>query len=244
MLRLNQRYLFLASFLLVVITISPGCDPTDAPNDVKSSKDGGLLDENPDSGLVQRDDHTISLFDGQSLAGWEVTNFGGEGECHAADGVLTIEMGYPLSGVTSDLTDLPKGNYEISLDAKRVDGIDFFCGLTFPVNESHCTLIVGGWAGTVVGLSCIDGQDAARNETRTVRKFELDRWYAIKVQFVDDRIRCWIDDEKLIDISIAGREISVRAETLITRPLGICTFETTAAFRNIELRKLSSSKNE
>jgi hypothetical protein len=48
-------------------------------------------------------------------------------------------------------------NYEIKLEAKKVTGNDFFCGMTFPVGDSFCSFIVGGWGGPVVGLSSIDG---------------------------------------------------------------------------------------
>ena len=178
------------------------------------------------------------LFDGESLAGWEVTNFGGEGECRVEGGKLVIDAGYPMSGVTSTREDLPTTNYEISLDVQRKSGIDFFCGLTFPVADSHCTLIVGGWAGSVVGLSNIDDDDASSNETRKLMKFASNQWYAIRVRVEPTRIQAWIDDEQIVDQNIEGREISVRNETLACCPLGICNFETSSEFRNIVLKKI------
>ena len=51
-------------------------------------------------------------------------------------------------------------DYEVTLEGKRVAGDDFFCTTTFPVGESFCSFVVGGWHGTVVGLSSIDGMDA------------------------------------------------------------------------------------
>ena len=62
----------------------------------------------------------------------------------------------------------PKVDYEVNLDAKRVAGNDFFCGITFPVGKRFCSLIVGGWGGATVGLSSIDGKDAAENETTLI----------------------------------------------------------------------------
>ena len=76
---------------------------------------------------------------------------------------------------------LPKTNFEISLDAKRVQGHDFFCGLTFPVGDSFASLIVGGWGGAVCGISSIDGNDASSNDTTTRRKFDNDKWYHIRL---------------------------------------------------------------
>jgi hypothetical protein len=184
----------------------------------------------------------LVLFDGKTLAGWQVTEFGGQGECLVKDGVLVLEPGAPLTGLTSTRTDLPTSNYEIELEARKVKGIDFFCGLTFPVADSHCSLIVGGWAGSVVGLSMIDDQDANNNQTRRLKKFETDRWYRIRLSVTNKRIRAWIDDEEFVDQDIAGHRLSVRNETLPSRPLGICSFETQAEIRNFELKLLSADE--
>ena len=54
-----------------------------------------------------------------------------------------------MTGVTYQ-GQFPKTDYEVSLEAMRVDGVDFFCGMTFPVRSEFCTLIVGGWGGEVV----------------------------------------------------------------------------------------------
>ncbi len=178
------------------------------------------------------------LFDGTSLAEWEATSFGGEGECTIVDKTMWVEMGGPMSGMTYLGDDLPLVNYEISLEAKRVEGVDFFCGLTFPVDDSHCSLIVGGWAGSLVGLSCIDDKDASDNETKKILKFDDDRWYEIRVRVEADRIRSWIDDELVVDLKTTGRKISLRNETLPSRPLGVSSFQTTAAYRNIKIRRL------
>lgn len=178
-----------------------------------------------------------TLFDGQTLDGWEVANFGGEGECYAKDSQLFVDMGYPMNGVVSIRDDLPTENYQIAVEAKRLSGVDFFCGLTFPVADSHCTLIVGGWAGAIVGLSCIDEKDASSNETKTLMKFENDRWYKIKIR-VTDKIEAWIDDQQVVNIDRQGRKFSLRAETLETRPLGLCTFDTSASYRNIKLQNI------
>lgn len=110
------------------------------------------------------------LFDGKTLDGWKITNFGGEGEVTVEDGSIILEYGSSLTGITYDGT-FPKTNYEITLEARRLDGTDFFCGMTFPVAESHCSLILGGWGGAVVGLSSIDGHDASENETTQYKKF-------------------------------------------------------------------------
>ncbi len=179
------------------------------------------------------------LFDGKSLDGWVSTNFGGEGDVNVEDNRITLELGSPLTGVTYT-GEVPKTNYEIRLDAMSVDGIDFFCGLTFPVAESHCSFIVAGWAGSVVGLSSIDGKDASENETTRYMNFDSGRWYRIRVRVTPEKIVTWIDDKKIVDQNIVGRKITTRGEVNLSKPLGISSFETKASLRNIEIRELSS----
>ena len=91
-----------------------------------------------------------SLFDGKTLAGWKVTDFGGEGEVTVEDGQIIMRMGQPLTGITwKDGASIPTDNFEISLQAMKRKGDDFFCALTFPVRDSHATFVVGGWAGVL-----------------------------------------------------------------------------------------------
>ena len=71
-----------------------------------------------------------SLFDGKTLDGWAATEFGGEGDVYVEDGSIILGFGSPLTGVTYKGSH-PKTNYEIRLDAMRMEGSDFFCGLTF-----------------------------------------------------------------------------------------------------------------
>ncbi|MFM7107833.1 MAG: DUF1080 domain-containing protein [Planctomycetaceae bacterium] len=176
------------------------------------------------------------LFDGAALGGWKSTPFGGEGEVSVVDGAVRIAAGATLSGVTWG-GEFPRQGYEIALEARRVEGNDFFCGLTFPVGDDACSLILGGWGGGTVGLSCIDGADASENATSQYREFERGRWYAVTVRVTPERIECLLDDERIIEQPLAGRRISVRVE-VGSRPLGIATYATTGEARNIRWRPL------
>ncbi len=175
------------------------------------------------------------LFNGRALGQWKPTPFGGEGEVTVANGVLRIAMGVDLSGVTWQ-GDFPRQNFELALEARRVDGSDFFCGLTFPVGDDHCSLILGGWGGGVVGLSSIDGEDAANNATTKVMAFDKNRWYSVRVCVTPERIVCFIDDEPTVDQLLEDHIISVREEVVPSQPLGIATYTTTAELRNIRWR--------
>ena len=115
-----------------------------------------------------------SFFDGKTLTGWKETDFAGHGQVQCESGMIVLGMGNDFTGI-SRTNEPPTVNYEIALDAMRAQGSDFFCGLTFPVKDSFCSLIVGGWGGAVVGLSSIDGEDASENETTKFMKFDLGR---------------------------------------------------------------------
>ena len=126
-----------------------------------------------------------------------------------------------------------------SPDAMRVTGTDFFCGLTFPVRDSHCSLIVGGWGGSLVGISSIDNQDASENETTQFIGYENGRWYRIRLRVSETKIEAWIEQKKIVDVVTTGRKLSLRpGEIERSVPFGLATWVTTGAFREIKLRRV------
>jgi len=179
----------------------------------------------------------IALFDGTSLGHWVETPFLGRTGVRIEDGAIVMERGHDMTGVTWT-GPLFRQNYEITLQARRVAGEDFFCGLTFPVGREVCSLICGGWGGSLVGISCLDFYDAANNETATSHDFETGRWYDIRVRVTPWRIRAWIDGEQVVNCRITGRHLSVRFEVEPSRPLGIATWQTTGAVRNLTWKRI------
>jgi len=175
------------------------------------------------------------------LKNWQSTDFGGQGSVLVQDGALVVEAGQPLTGVTWKGGELPKVNYELSLDAKKVEGGDFFLALTFPCRDSHCSLVLGGWGGGVTGLSSINGFDASENETTDYHTFEDGRWYKVRVRVTNGSIEALLDDERLIHVETEGKRIGLRIEVDQSRPLGLATFQTTAAYKNIRIRELPAS---
>ncbi len=214
--------------LLTGLTLLVSCGQTRSGNAVASDI---VPAENK---VSQATKDTSLLFDGQTLEGWEITNFGPQGPVSVSGGNIMLGMGDGCTGVTWKGY-FPVMNYEVSLEAKRVSGIDFFCGMTFPVDDSFCSLIVGGWAGNTVGISSINRKDASENETTLLRSFETDRWYTIRTKVTPGRIEAWIDDEQVVNLETAGKELSVRPEVGLSRPFGIASWRTTAAIRNIRL---------
>jgi hypothetical protein len=175
------------------------------------------------------------LFDGKSLDGWEITNFGPQGPVYVSGNEIILGMGDGCTGITWKRA-FPRTDYEVSLDAMRVAGNDFFCGMTFPAGNDPCTLIIGGWGGATVGLSSIDGKDASENETTTILNFDKNRWYHIRLVVSEGVIKSWIDSVKVVDFNIGRRKISIRPEVELSRPFGIASWNTTAAIRNIHLQ--------
>jgi hypothetical protein len=182
----------------------------------------------------------ILSLDGKDLPGWKITDFGGHGEIIVEKGEIEIERGAELSGINwTNASILPKVNYEIELDAMKLDGYDFFCGLTIPYSNSFCTFVVGGWGGGIVGISCINGADASENDTTRNLYFEKNRWFHIRVRVMPEKIMAWIDQEQVVDLEIQGRRISMRGgEIEESIPLGIATWQTSAKIKNIRLKKL------
>lgn len=182
----------------------------------------------------------VELFDGKTLDNWKKTNFGGEGEVRVEKGQIFFDMGDPLTGITWTGKDpLPTDQFEINLEAMRLDGIDFFVGLTFPVRDSHASFICGGWAGGIVGISSINNYDASENETTQFRNFKSDQWYKIRVRVAGGKLQAFIDGENYADVELKDKKISTRSEVDLTKPLGISSFQTKTTYRNIRLTKLA-----
>jgi len=174
------------------------------------------------------------ILDGRSLRGWEITNFGPQGPVSVSGDEIILGMGDGCTGITWR-GDFPIINYEVTLDAKRIAGNDFFCGMTFPAGKDPCTLIIGGWGGTTVGLSSINGLDASENSTTTLMRFEKNRWYHITLTVTDKEIKALIDSVKVVDFTIGNKRLSIRPEVELLKPFGIASWNTTAALRNIRV---------
>lgn len=176
-----------------------------------------------------------NLFDGKTLKGWKVADFAGRGDVKVEKAQIVLEMGV-MTGITWT-NPVVRMNYELSVEAMRVEGSDFFCGLTFPVGEDPCSLIVGGWGGGVVGLSSIDGNDASSNETTQYVNLQKGKWYLVQLRVTPGRIQAWLDGDSLLDVDTKGKKISIRSEMDESVPLGVATWSTTGALRNLKLRK-------
>jgi hypothetical protein len=180
----------------------------------------------------------VPFFDGKTLTGWRETDFAGHGAVELESGLIVLNTGDPLTGINWT-NRLPNTNYEVALDAMRVTGSDFFCGLTVPVGDSFCTLIVGGWGGSLVGISSLDSQDASENETTKFFNAEQGKWYRIRLRVTQSRLEAWIDRQKFVDVDTTDKRISLRPGDIeSSKPFGIASYQTTAALREIRLRRV------
>ncbi len=183
------------------------------------------------------------MFDGRTLNGWRVLTekaFVGHAEVAVRDGAIHLQPGQLQTGI-GWAGGFPRDNYEVTVEAMRTEGSDFFCGMTFPVGNEPCTLIVGGWGGMVVGLSNVDHMHAAENVTTNSQSFEKNRWYAIRLRVAPAKIEAWIDGNQMIALERAGHTFSVWWEQEAAKPFGIATWCTGAALRNIRMLRLAGS---
>ena len=181
------------------------------------------------------------LFDKKTLDGWKASDFYGAGKVAVKDGAIVMEKGKQMTGITYGRDNFPKMDYEVTFEGKKIAGDDFFCTTTFPVGDSFCSLVVGGWSGGVVGLSSIDSEDASQNETRKDMEFKNDQWYRLRIRVSRNRIESWIDKEKVVDLDTTDRascRFALNAAAP-SKPFGIATYETTGAVRDIRIRTLT-----
>jgi hypothetical protein len=184
----------------------------------------------------------LVLFDGKSLDGWKTTAFARPGEIVVEDGAIVLKTGKPMTGVTCTRQDLPRTNYELSYEARRLSGRDFFAAATFPVGKDHLTLVNGGWGGSVTGLSSLNGADASENETGTSFDYKNKTWYKFRIRVTDRVVRCWVGDEQVVDCDHEDRQKSTRIESRPCQPLGFATWETSGEVRKVEIRPLTPAE--
>lgn len=199
--------------------------------------------------------------------GWKAIEFGGEGDVKAADGVIKMGYGDPITGVRwtgpmepieghnqddakdepsestkSKLPVLPRDNYELRWECRRDSGFDFLCAFTFPVGEQRASLVMGGWGGGITGISSIDGADASDNQTTMFKAFDNDKWYSARVRVDTQKITVWVDDTELFDHPREGHEFDIRFEMDPCLPLGIANFECDSRIRKIQMRRLAANE--
>jgi len=83
--------------------------------------------------------------------------------------------------------------------------------------------------------------DASENQTTKFHEFDQGRWYRVRLRVTQGRIEGWLDEEKLIDVVTTGKKISLRPGDIeMSKPFGLASYQTTAALREIRLRRVNT----
>ncbi|MFW6163016.1 MAG: protein kinase domain-containing protein, partial [Planctomycetota bacterium] len=201
------------------------------------------LPPQPPAGDDERWTEWQSLFDGKTLDGWRPATggaFSDPKQVAPEDGVLVLEAApggrWPGAVATRPV---PRSDYEVAYEARRVRGEGDFASLTFPVGGEFCTLIVGGFDdGDVFALDQVDGERGEDNPTTHRVPFANGRWYAVRVRVTDERVRAWLDGRQLIDQPRAGHRFDLSPAGEVMRPFGVYARPGRAQVRDIRLRRL------
>ncbi len=196
--------------------------------------------------LPKVEDDTVWLFSGDKLEHWEVTDksyFDKHGLVRWEDQVLTLLRGQPGTGVTAKF-EVPRNNYEISFQARRTAGMDFFCGLTFPFDDQQGTLILGGWGGGAVGISNVNNFSAIENASSRHFEFEQDRWYNVRFRVMQEELELWIDEASVFQLDTEDKTFSIWWEQKPMAPLGFATWNTSAQLKEVKLRAIAPKNSE
>jgi len=177
------------------------------------------------------------LFDGKTLGLWKSVEFGGEGKVTLENGCIKVNEGATVSGVHYT-GEVPRTNYEFSVEALKLDGNDFFCGIVFPVGKDTCSFVAGGWGGGVTGLSSVDNMNASENETASDQTYAKNKWYTFRVVVTPAKIEVWWDLKQVVALELANRQISVHPAVDSAAPLGLVNYQTPSLFRNMRIRPL------
>ena len=172
---------------------------------------------------------------------WSECQFGGDGQIEITDKLITLGYGDPITGVKWD-GDIPRDNYEIEVEARRVEGFDFFCAITFPIAKQKASLVLGGWGGGVVGISSIDDRDASDNETTMFTNFDNDTWYRARIRIEETRLAVWLDDKLQFEHPRKGHTFDIRYEMDPCVPFGLANYQCKSEIRVVRVRPLGKAE--
>jgi len=185
---------------------------------------------------------TVALFNGKDLTGWKVAPFRDGGAVNVlSNGIVECGVGIPLSGIAYTNAP-PTMNYELSLEAMRAEGSDFFVALTIPIETNFCTVVIGGWGGCLCGISSVDYTDASENQWAEGVRFENNRWYTLRVRVTPGVLQVFLDKDLYtarVQFESSSRFSLRPGDIDKTKPLGLATFRTRGLWRNFTLTRIT-----
>jgi hypothetical protein len=186
----------------------------------------------------------VDLLSPQWLPAWKDTNISAAGPVVMRDHVIRLGIGAPMTCVQFPAwpeAKLPTLDYAIEMEARRVEGSDFFSALTFPVGElTRCvSFINGGWGGSTTGLSNIDSQTAAENRTASDQRYTPGQWHQFRIEVRANEIAVWMDQRVIIRTAVEGHLFDVRPGDIERcKPFGLASYESTGEIRRLDVSRL------
>jgi hypothetical protein len=93
-------------------------------------------------------------------------------------------------------------------------------------------------------LSGLDGLDVLENETTQFIDFETSRWYRFRLRVSEKKIEAWIEQKKVVDVELSGHKIALPPGDIeLSRPFGLASWRTTAALREIRIRRVDGPES-
>ena len=215
---------FMPRMLFMTLLLSAGCRPAESPS-VQVSRRWELLDD-------------------RHAPYWQQAGIPDEGSIWVKKGELTLNTGLPMTGckfTAWEKEGLPGTDYSISYEAMRLEGDDIFGMCTFPVtsHQAHATFVIGGWGGTLTGISSIDFKDASENSTRAEQRFANGVWHRVRIEVRPDDLRAWVNDRLVVNVSIKGRRVTLRPGFIDhCVPFGFATWNTVGRVRGVVVETL------
>ena len=81
--------------------------------------------------------------------------------------------------------------------------------------------------------------DASENETSQSIRVTSGRWLTNPSPGDGREDQAWIDERRIVDVALKGNQVDTRIEMILSQPIGVASWRTKAALRDIRLRRLS-----
>jgi len=88
-------------------------------------------------------------------------------------------------------------DYTVQLKARKISGSEGFLILFHVTDDDFSWLNLGGWNNTGHGIK----HNRAAVGGRVPGKIETGRWYDIRIELTGPRIKCFLDDERVLDVN-------------------------------------------
>ncbi len=179
------------------------------------------------------------LFDGKTLDGWQAAgDEATRGEVRLESGQIILNPGSPKTTVAWT-SEFPARDYEVEVEAMRVEGRDAFCTIGLPLGEEQAQVAVGwgpiGRDSFMISVNAKDGSASADAVTEKRMQLKSGQWYRINVKVDDERVVVLVDGEPVLDVPRSDDTFPKRQDG---NRFNITSYDTKAAIRKVRLRSL------